>query len=79
MPIALRLRYATQPGKESVPVEFEEDLSVAIGLQGTIDRLLELVQGMHYVRGPTDSPSARRGRRSSENNCRMGQPFAGPP
>ena len=38
-------------GDESVGVEFEQDLSVAIGFQGTIDRLLELVEGIHMLDG----------------------------
>jgi hypothetical protein len=41
----------TQPGGESAGVEFEQDLSVATGLQGTIDRLLELVEGIHLLDG----------------------------
>jgi hypothetical protein len=41
----------TQPGGESADVEFEQDLSVATRLQGTIDRLLELVEGIHLLDG----------------------------
>ena len=40
-----------QSGDESVGVEFKQDLSAAIGFQGTIDRLLELVEGIHMLDG----------------------------
>ncbi len=49
--IAPHRPFNTQPGDESVGVEFEQDLSVAIGFQGTIDRLLELVEGIHMLDG----------------------------
>jgi hypothetical protein len=47
--IELHRPFNTPPGNESVGVEFEQDLSVAIGFQGTIDRLLELVEGIHML------------------------------
>jgi hypothetical protein len=33
----------------SVGVEFEQDLSVAIGFQGSIDRLLEVIDRIHLL------------------------------
>jgi hypothetical protein len=36
---------------KSVGVEFEQDLSIAIGFQGTIDRLLKLVEVIGVLDG----------------------------
>ena len=49
--IALHRPFNTQPGDELVGVEFEQDLSAAIGSQGPINRLLELVEGIDTLDG----------------------------
>jgi hypothetical protein len=58
--IALHRPFNTQPDDESVGVEFEQDLSVPIGFQGTIDRLLELVEGIQCSTAADSKPSATR-------------------
>jgi len=59
------------PGEESVGVEFEQDLSAAIGFQGTINRLLELVEGIDMLDSRGHRPPGRPAfGKAPESQCR---------